>query len=480
MPNVTDQERNLVKRMRADPVFVQEKILGTTPWAKQVEILESVRDNAVTGVASCHGMGKSHIAAGITLGFLFSFEPSIVITTAPSDRQVRGVLWKYIGTQHSNALMDLGGECLTQELKVRRDWFAWGFTAPEYDPDKFQGFHEENILVVVDEACGISARIFDGIDGVLSSGNARLLMIGNPTDPNTEFGRAMKRPNVNKIWVSAFETPNFTKFGITERDIIDGTWEAKIGGAELPIPQLVTPHWVADKWYKWGPDDPRYISRVLGRFPEASDDSLIPYRYVTQAVSHNAPGFGDPVYGADVARFGPDRCVLMRRKGGQLRVVDSFGKSDTMETARRFARTIRKDPGPVNIDSIGVGAGVFDKMIDMQEEGDLPDNIEIRGVEVGRAALDDENYYNRRAELAYMMRDAFENGELDIDPDDEDFIEELTAVQWRPDTKERVKLEPKDDTKDRLGRSPDKFDAAMLTFAGDMLLQAGVWGKSRR
>ena len=280
-------------RYLLDPALWCREVLGVTPWQKQIEILESVRDNKVTAVKSCHAAGKSFVAASATLWFLYNHPRSVVITTAPTDRQVSGILWKEIRAAHQRAKVPLRGECLTQELRLDTDWWAIGFTAPEYTADKFQGFHAEYILVIADEASGISEDIFEAIDGVLTSDQSRLLMIGNPTNPAGRFHKEFAGTDAARITIDAFNTPNFTRYGITEQDILSGTWQEKITGP-LPAPYLVTPGWVSDRAKRWGIESPLYKARVLAEFPVSSADTLISLHLIEAAVERTLPE-GDPV-----------------------------------------------------------------------------------------------------------------------------------------------------------------------------------------
>jgi hypothetical protein len=54
-----------------------------------------------------------------------------------------------------------------------------------------------------------------------------------------------------------------------------------------------------------------------------------------------------------------------------------------------------------------------------------------------------------------------------LEAGDEFLAEELAAIRWSEDARGRIVLEPKEETKKRLpgGRSPDRADAMMLTFA---------------
>jgi len=447
-------------RAKQDPVWWVETILGDRLWQRQKDILEAVRDSPEVAVKSCHGPGKSFTAARVALWFLMSHRPSVVITTAPTDRQVRGILWKEIGSAYSRSRYPLGGTLLSQELKLDRDWWAWGFTAPDYDPDRFQGFHEVYILVIVDEAAGVSDQIFEGIDGVLTSEHSRLLIIGNPTSTTGRFANSFSTPGIEKITISAFDTPNFTTFGVTEPDILDGTWKEMVGGQEMPFPYLVTPQWVAKRLERWGRDSPLYQARVLGQIPTIGDDTLIPLSWIEAATDRWDPQAhtGTPsVLGVDVARYGSDETVIVHRAGQSAKIVETIPLSDTMQTTGAVRRIIRDTSASrAAIDAVGVGAGVYDRL---HELGDPADEMQS-----GAAAQDPERYANARAEWWWGLRERFETGEIALEPD-EDLTAQLSSIKYRTTSRGQVLIESKDDMKKRGLRSPDRADALMLAYA---------------
>lgn len=250
MMSLTQKKAAAVKRIREDPVYFVRDYLGSEPWPKQAEILEAVRDNKEVAVASCHAAGKSWISARAVLWFNYTHKLSRVVTTAPTFDQVKDILWQEIRLAYASSRVELGGKLLDTRLDLGPNWFATGRSTN--DANRFQGAHSSkgSILVVADEAAGIDPDIWIGIDGILTSQDSHLLAIGNPTEPSGEFYEMFKRPGVVKIHISAFDTPNFTTFGITLEDIRSGQWRAKITGP-LPAPWLITPDWVADKWKKW-------------------------------------------------------------------------------------------------------------------------------------------------------------------------------------------------------------------------------------
>ena len=453
------EARGILQRAWQHPRWFLEELLGCRPWEKQVTILEALRHQKEVAVKSCHGIGKDWIAARAVLWWLFVHQPALVVTTGPTDRQVVGILWKEINAAHTASRIPFGGRVLTQELQLGPHRWALGFTAGDKSPTDFQGWHSPNILVIVDEACGVSAEIYDAIDSLLSSSNARKLEIGNPTDPASTFARSFRTSGIHKISINAFESPNFTAFGITERDIEEHTWEAKITGP-LPYPELTTPEWVAKRYERWGPRNPLYQSRVLAQFPVQGEDTLIPIAHIEAAQERTLAPSGRVMLGVDVARKGSNWSVIAQRQGPVLRIHRRWSKCDTMESTG-YVRMAMQDLGAEGavIDGVGLGGGVVDRLLELG----TPGIFEFNG---GIPAIDPERFANRRAECYWMIREAAENGELDLDPLDEDLAAQLSAIRWKPTSKGQVAIESKDDMASRGVASPDDADAASMTYHG--------------
>ena len=117
-----DDAQLLLERCAKDPVYFLEEILGVEPWEKQKLIIESVRDNTNTCVASGHGVGKTFVSAATALWFLFTHYQSRVITTAPTNRQVESILWAEIWNLFNNARVPLGGRLLKTSLNIEEKW----------------------------------------------------------------------------------------------------------------------------------------------------------------------------------------------------------------------------------------------------------------------------------------------------------------------------------------------------------------------
>ena len=258
-----------------DPVGWASDKLGAHLWSKQREIAESVVANKRTTVKSCHNAGKSK-TAGLLASWWIDVHPpgeAFVVSTAPSYPQVHAILWEEIRKSAKEAAAKgcpLPGRVLqSDEWKLDDGTLVgWGRKPADTDQHGFQGIHRRYVLVLLDEACGIPEQLWTAVEAITTNADCRILAIGNPDDPNTEFGNVCKPGSGwNVIRISAFDTPNFSGEPIPD-------WLA---------PLMLSPEWVDDKRRRWGETSPRYTSKVLGEFPEVGDDTLISPRWIEAA-----------------------------------------------------------------------------------------------------------------------------------------------------------------------------------------------------
>lgn len=477
---------------RKDPVWWIEDTFGETLWSKQREIVEAVNKYPRVMVKSCHSAGKSYVAAKIGICFLETHPHSIVITTAPTFRQVKQVLWQEIRRAYRSAKrpvkLNLVKNLLKVEAQIDEKWYAFGFSTD--DPDAFNGIHAEHILVIFDEASGIPSEIWESAKGVLSSGNAHLLGIGNPTDPSSMFAMEFKERSIAyPIRISAYDTPNLVEFGITEDKIAESDYDyskiAKLITGPLPYPALTSPFYVWDAYYTWGPNSPAYSARVLGEFPEQGVDTLIPLNLIEDACTRNIPPGHPREFSIDVAYMGSDYNVLIYRQGDYVRVIDSWNKLDTDETAQRVIKhSMNFGTSMIKVDVIGYGAGVADQLVKYFGKD------KILKINVAEASSDpefsedlnkfhDRQFANYRAELYWKLREKFENGTIDIDPHDEDLKTELSMLKYKIDNAGRIRIESKDDMRKRLRRSPDRADTLAYAFAEKRIRDVPLVGLSK-
>jgi hypothetical protein len=433
------------RELAANPVLWIQETLGESPWSKQQEIAMSVRDNRRTAVKSCHDVGKSYIASRLVAWWISTHPPgeAFVVTSAPTFTQVKAILWREIGKAHAKG--NLPGYTNETEWKLdNKELVGFGRKPSDYSPTAFQGIHARYVLVVLDEACGIPESLWDAADTLIPNEASRILAIGNPDDPTSEFAR-IARPGTdwNTIRISAFDSPNFTGEDVPE-DV-----------KEL----LISPTWVEEKRKKWSENHPFWQSKVLGMFPQQSATALLPLNLLFDAQRRElaVDEESHKVLGVDVARFGTDRTVMALRNGGRGRIVYNNTGNDTMETAaqvRHFIRTLKVDLAAIDV--VGVGGGVYDRL--------LEDNEPVHEMIASGRARDYDTFANCRAEWYWHLRELLEKGEVDIDEDDEELIAELAGIQFKIDTRGRIIIESKEDMKKRGQQSPDLADAFILAF----------------
>ncbi len=471
---LSPQQLSILNRSRRDPSWWVKNILGKHPWTIQRSIMHSVLNNAETSVASCHGIGKSFSAAAIALWFLYNYPYSLVITTAGTDRQVKEIIWREIASLHAYANSRhpniLEGAPLTQQLVIptegRKKWMAIGFTAPKDDSDKFHGHHADHVLVIVDEASAVSDQIYEGIGGILASGTTtRLLNIGNPIDPFSHFAKTFTYSDVTTFNISCFDTPNFTKFGLTKKDFEDNTWQDKIGQRPLPRPYLISPAYVAklyNRYRSW--DHPIILVRALGKFPDSNTDSLVPMRHIQTAMTRESSITLPIHWGIDVGRGG-DNSVIFERRGTYGHVLATSCFRDTMRTAgwiKRHYEEAERRPTEIKIEITGIGAGVYDRCAEL--------SLPVLAADPASKAIEDEDteeFLNARAQWHWDLKNRFEEGWITLSDDDKTMpiLEQSQHIKYKTTSAGKIQIIDKKQIIKELGESPNEWDAMCIAFA---------------
>ncbi len=443
------------RSLAPSPVVFAREVLGVRLWEKQEEVLNALTSNRRVAVKAGNGLGKGFCAAVAVLWYMHTHpEAAITLTTAPTFRQVRHILWRQIHRLYNPVADALGGTMFDTRWELSDDRYALGLSAD--GADQFQGFHSPHMFIVVDEAEGVSEEIYEAIESVMTSANPLLLLIGNPTSMSGAFRRAFyeERAVYHPITISALESPN-------------------VQAGRIVFPGLTTADWVDERKQIWGGDSSTYRSRVLGEFPDQGEDSLFSLgdlegavRNVVEAVSwtigaETVTGVErtageEAILAVDVARFGSDRSVILRRRGECVEDIRVLTRMDTMQLTGWVSAAIREcRPAEIRVDEIGVGAGVVDRLRELGHE--------VRGVNVANRARDDKLFANLRAEGFWGLRERFRSGRISI-PDDSQLISELTSLRYSYDSSGRIRMESKDDMRRRGLPSPDKADALMLAF----------------
>ena len=168
------------------------------------------------------------------------------------------------------------------------------------------------------------------------------------------------------------------------------------------------------------------------------------------------------IIGIDQGRTGDDT-VICRRQGNVMLPFEVIpaddGKERDMRLAGRCARIIEaENPDMMFVDTTNEH-GAVDRL------HELGYRKMVRGIHFGEAALDDQHWRGKRSEMHGEYRTWLEDPEVCI-PDDQEFVSEMGAIPVEKETSNNLKfLVPKDKIIEELGHSPNKLDAAVLTFA---------------
>lgn len=428
-----------------DPVRWANERLGEQLWSKQREVAESVATRRHTAVRACHASGKSFVAARLACWWIDTHPEgeAIVVISAPTMAQIKSVLWKEMRTAHEAG--GLAGEMRTEEWIIEDKQVAIARRPQDYDPAAFQGIHARYVLVILDEASGIPEPLWVAADTLVANEDSRLLVIGNPDDPASQFGKVC-RPGSgwNVIGISAHDTPAYSGEEVTE---------------EL-LSLLISKTWVKERAERWGEESPLYVAKVMGRFPDVSDHSVIPLGWIERARERFADARTDGVahLGVDVARQGSDETVICAVKGDRVWVHEAYRGADLMETAGRVILARRElGAASIMVDEIGIGAGVLDRLAEQGEP--------VIGVNFGSRSSNPERYLNLRAECYWFVRELFDpirGPGIAIDPTDEALAEQLASIRYAIDSRGKTKIESKDEMRSRGIHSPDRADALVL------------------
>ena len=406
-------------------------------------------------IMSGKGTGKDAITSMLIIWFLCCFPRPLIPCTAPTGHQLSDVLWSEInkwlcGTSGQdpplvkNWLTWQKDKLFLTERKGR-DWYALARTSSPKDSaeaqeETLQGFHEDYMMVVIDEASGVMEPVFRPLESTLTRLCNFILMIFNPTQ-STGFAIESQRKERER-WICL-------------------QWNAEDS-------ELVTKDSIADKEQKYGRDSNYFRVNVLGLPPIAGNDILIPYEWVIAAVDADLdPLDDDPeVAGIDVGAGG-DPTIYLRLRGPKVYPIE-FNTSAHSLVVKDWlmGKLFKYEPKTAMIDNIGIGWGVTGEL---QKEF-RNSATSVVGVNVGIRA-DDGKFFQIRDKLAWRVRERFEVGNIAI-PDDPLLIGECTTMKYTDVHMGRLtKVESKKDMLKRGLMSPNRFDALCMAqyYGADLM-----------
>lgn len=438
----------LIDRYYDDPVAFAEDCIGVKPTKQQVQLLRAVGKHKRVAARSGHGVGKTAALAWLVWWFMCTRHLPVVPCTAPTQHQLQDVLWKEVAKWYAHLSPIFANEFLITSQHIANKEapkvsFAVARTARKENPDALQGFHEEHLLYVLEEAAGIDDVVFEPIMGALTGEDNRVVMVGNPT-------------RLSGLFYDAFHSDR-------ERYCC---LHFNAEGSELVSEESVC------NWRdKYGVDSDEYRVRVLGKFPRAEFDQLLPLDLVEAAADRLVKPEGVRVWGVDPARFGNDASALAKRHGDAVHFVESRRGLDTMQVAGWIAGEYNvtpkhERPDAVVVDVIGLGAGVYDRLREL--------GLPVVDVNVAESPSDKRRFLNLRADLWFTFRDWLRQRRGSL-VNSASLVAQLTSVKYQHTSSGKLQIEAKEKMKDRGLPSPDEADAVVMTFMPVASMGAERW-----
>ena len=449
-----------------DPVYFVQNVIGENLYRKQGDILHAIQENPFVSVVGANGTGKDWTTGRLICWWLAMQEEAVVVVLGPSYRQVADIVWKEVRVAYTEAMMrgnPLGGKIGKSprwEISDRR--YAVGFSTS--DEFNIQGYHSKRLLLVITEAHAVEDA---HIDAGMRLNPTRVVLTGNPFTTSGKFYEShhSERDLWKTINLSAFDTPN----GINKKEVVNG---------------LVTYDQITRRKAELGEDHPMYVGGILGKFPTNLGSNLISLESAQKALTRKLEPSGPTTIGVDVAREGEDKTVVVRRDGGVARILWSVQGQNTDQVAGWVSEYISKHKpigdrqGYVVVDTVGVGGGVYDRLL----ANDIPD-WELQEFKGGGRPIDTERYKDKNAEGWDSVREALLAEDLSFvngcecqgehlicqDYIDDEALQRMVAqLSSRGFTIEgdrKIKLQSKDELRKKGKRSPDEADALAMTYS---------------
>lgn len=460
-PVQRDLANEIIKQCAVSRVWFVENVLKVVhieTW--QREELEAL-DNGVTklSIKSGHGVGKTTLCAWLALHFLLFRDDVKIIVTSPSAKQLTDGLIPEI-QKWINRLptwmaqqLEVTSERMTR-LPNNKNNFVSFRTARKENPEALAGVHATHVMIIVDEASGVDDVIYETGQGALSTEGSIAVLIGNPTRPSGFFFK-------------------------THTDLSD-VWRTRTVACHDS--SRVTKEYIDTQARTYGLDSREFKVRVLGQFPDSGADAIIPRKFVESAIDRDVePIDGERVWGLDPGRGG-DPTGFVDRGPNSVFALEELRYDNLMQVVgwaklRWDSTPSRERPEAIFVDTIGLGAGVADRLSEL--------GLPVVGVNVSESAAMADRFMRMRPELWYAVREWFEGMNVLLPgylPLVKKLVDELASVEQKIMSNGKLDVESKETMKLRGVKSPNLADALCLTFANGGATMAGrkqnfSWGK---
>lgn len=435
-------------RYKDDWVALVREVLAFDPDEHQQAILRAINaGERRISIRSGHGTGKTTTLALATVCHALTRFPQVTVATAPTSSQLFDALaaqtksWFKKLPQPLLDCFDIKSESIHHKAAPEDSFISFRTSRPEM-PEALAGVHSENVLLIADEASGVPEAVFIAASGSMSGHGACTVLAGNPVRTAGLF----------------FDT---------HHDLAHNWRTFHLSCIGNP---RISDDFLSDMESRYGLDSNDYRVRVLGDFPRAEADAVIPYELIQMALDREVEASPvRPIWGLDCARKGNDRAALAKRQGNVLLEPVKWWKGlETMELVGRvkaeWDNTPAQDrPQSICVDAIGLGAGVADRLAEL--------GLPALSINVSEApALGNGNYLNLKTELYYACRQWFVERKGSLRGDKETAAQ-LGWTRFGYTSSGKLKIEGKEELRKRMKKSPDLGEAFILTF-GDQAASA--------
>jgi hypothetical protein len=512
------QRRTNAARYQTDPVAWLWDILGKKWWSKQEEIAWSFVNNEFTIVKSANGVGKTQLAGDLVTWWVSVFPPSetIALVSAPVRNQIDENLFNYLRSNYHRA-MSLGRPLVGEITR----WPKWVVHEP-YDKDivlpkrpadsnllsSFQGVHQMNVAVVLDEAGGLQEDFYIGANAVTTNDHARILAIGNPDMRNTAFHERFKSAGEVALVADPDFVPteeqmrdgdyfvsdghlyedldkhrHWKRYTISTRDLPTHTGEVVFPDdpeRDAELKKLLTkPEWT--KMMERSASAGVVAAKVNGEFPGEDDDTFFSQIVINRAWNafselRDRYAKMDPAehsaikktLGCDVAFKGKDKNVVQLNVGGLITRIDKWGKEEGEDAVEHEAiadrihrHAIALGVDEVRVDASGAGSGVYSILKTGVKYTER--TYVLIGIIGANASPNKNAWLNARAWHYDEFRRRMAIGEVGIDPADKDLRTDLEAQTYKYTLRKQLQITSKEELLKDKKHSPDDLDAAIYS-----------------
>lgn len=424
------------------------RALNFHPTWQQELVLDAVQRNADTYGAECKriacksgkGPGKTTVASIIALWRPYRTVKGLTVATAPTMRQCFDIL-----LTECRQRMQAADPKLQRLIEVTKsrviiggddDWGVKFVTATK--EENAQGYHRPNLTVVADEASGIPRNIMRAFQDTLSNQDSLFLAIGNPNTRDCMF-------------FDCFNSQRHEWYTIT------------LNAEESPA-HIVDPERNRLIEAEFGKDSDVYRIAVLGEFPHSDPNCVMSsdeLERITNKVLVRAAVVFCPVkqFGLDLARYGGDESVIVRRSGNAALEMEKYAHMDPSQVIDR-SFLMQHQAGWSNadchfvVDAGGMGQGSMHRFYDAGKHVfEFHNN--------GKSS--DIQYENKITEAWFTFAKKIRSVPVSI-PNDNRLIQQLSQRRYYTTKKGKLVLETKDEYMKRGFDSPDRADATVMAF----------------